>query len=294
MKIQEGDEIKQLTIISGKGGTGKTSIAAAFASLAKNAVFADCDVDAADLHLILKPNINETIEFSGLKMACKDPEKCVECGECREACRFDAIDENFEVSVIDCEGCGVCVHVCPEEALSLVDRNSGYAYISETRFGPMAHAKLNVAEETSGKLVTLVRNNARILAKKNGKELIIIDGPPGIGCPVISSITGVDLVLIVTEPTKSGIHDLKRILGVAEHFKIPSAVCVNKCDINTQQSKSIQKYCQINEIPVVGLIPYDTIFTKAMIKGKSIIEYTDGQISEHIKIMWGKVEGMFV
>lgn len=292
MMAREGDKIKQLTIISGKGGTGKTSIAGAFASIAKNAVFADCDVDAADLHLILKPDIKETMEFSGLKLPCKDPEKCVDCGECRESCRFDAINEDFEVNVIDCEGCGVCVYVCPEEALSLIDRNSGYAYVSETRFGPMAHAKLNVAEETSGKLVTLVRNNARILAKKNNKELIIIDGPPGIGCPVISSITGVDLVLIVTEPTKSGLHDLKRILGVAGHFKIPSSVCINKCDINTQQSKSIQKYCQMNEIPVVGLIPYDTMFTKAMIKGKSVIEYTDGSISERVKNMWDKVEGM--
>jgi len=283
-----------MTIISGKGGTGKTSIAAAFAGLAKNAVFADCDVDAADLHLILKPKIKETIKFSGLKVAAKDSEKCVDCGECREACRFDAIDENFEVSAIDCEGCGVCIYVCPEDALSLVDRESGYAYISETRFGPLSHAKLNVAEETSGKLVTLVRNNARILAKKNNKDLIIIDGPPGIGCPVISSITGVDLVLIVTEPTKSGIHDLKRILGVAGHFNIPSSVCINKCDINTQQSKSIQKYCQINDIPLVGLVPYDIIFTKAMIKGKTVIEFNDGLISDVIKRMWEKVEGMLV
>lgn len=255
-------------------------------------MFADCDVDAADLHLILKPEIKETKEFSGMKMPIKDSEKCVECGECKEACRFNAIDENFEVNVIECEGCGVCVHVCPEEALSLVDRKSGYAYISETRFGPLAHAKLNIAEEASGKLVTVVRNNARILAKKNNKDLIIIDGPPGIGCPVISSITGVDLVLIVTEPTKSGIHDLKRILGVAGHFNIPSSVCINKCDINTQQSKSIQKFCKTNNIPVTGLIPYDIVFTKAMIKGKNVIEFSDGTVTQHIKNMWEKVEGM--
>jgi MinD superfamily P-loop ATPase len=232
------------------------------------------------------------MEFSGMKIPFKDVDRCVNCGKCRDACRFDAINEDFEVRMIDCEGCGVCAYVCPENALSLVDRKSGFVFISKTRFGPMAHAKLNIAEEASGKLVTLVRNNAKILAKENGNDLIIIDGPPGIGCPVISSISGVDLVFIVTEPTKSGIHDLKRILGVAEHFQIPSTVCVNKCDINTRLSKSIQKFCQNNNIPIVGLIPYDTVFTRAMIEGKNVIEYSDNHISEILKSMWNKVEGM--
>ena len=215
--------MKQLTVISGKGGTGKTSITAALASLAKdNAVFADCDVDAADLHLILKPRIKKTMSFHGLKIAVIDKDKCIDCKICYEHCRFNAIDENINVIKDRCEGCSVCSYVCPTKAISMEDRTSGFLYISETRFGPMSHAILKTAEEASGKLVTAVRENAKKLALEEKKDLIIIDGPPGIGCPVISAITGVDLVLIVTEPTLSAIHDLERILGVAQHFKIPA------------------------------------------------------------------------
>jgi MinD superfamily P-loop ATPase len=294
LRIIRSDIIKQLTIISGKGGTGKTSFTAAFAALAKYAVFADCDVDAADLHLIMKPEIKKSMKFSGLKMAVLDKEKCTECGECIRACRFGAISKNIEINSLDCEGCGVCVYVCSEEALYLVNRNSGEAFLSETRFGPMSHAKLNIAEEASGKLVTLVRNNARELAEKYHSKLIIIDGPPGIGCPVISSISGVDLVLIITEPTKSGIYDLKRILEVANHFGIPNAVCINKCDINYEQSDNIRRYCDTNGIPVVGYLPYDTKFTQAMIQGKTVNEFTNGQISEKIKGMWERIQNMML
>ncbi len=281
--------MKQLTIISGKGGTGKTTIAAAFASLAKNAVLADCDVDAADLHLILKPEIQETIEFSGMKLPVKDPEKCTECGECLEHCRFGAIDEAYNIIDQRCEGCGVCEFVCPEAALKLIDRESGFAYNSTSRFGPMAHAVLNTAEEASGKLVSMVRTNAKELAEKNNKDIIVIDGPPGIGCPVIAAIAGVDLVMIVTEPTISGVHDLKRILGVAAHFKIPCAVCINKYDINQDQSKGIQKYCKTNNIPIIGLIPYDDNFTKAMIEEQTIIEFSGDGLSKRLKEMWNKI-----
>jgi len=281
--------MKQLTIISGKGGTGKTTLAAAFASIAENAVMADCDVDAADLHLILDPKINKTFDFSGMKIAIKNSELCTECGECLANCRFGAIDENLKIIEQRCEGCGVCEFICPEDAIKLLDRQSGQAYNSTTRFGPMAHAVLNTAEEASGKLVSLVRNNAKEMAENGSKDLIIIDGPPGIGCPVIAAITGVDLVLIITEPTISGSHDLKRILGVADHFQIPCAVCINKCDINSDQSKSIQKYCKVNDIPVVGLIPYDEDFTRAMIQEQTIIEFSDNGLSYALQCIWEKI-----
>jgi len=203
--------MKQITIISGKGGTGKTTLTSAFISLAIDAVFADCDVDAPDLHIILQPEIKETHDFYGLELASLDKEKCIECGECVANCRFNAIADEGGMEIIEsaCEGCGVCEYVCPVDAITMKEHKAGKAYISNTRFGMLSHAHLNIAEESSGKLVSVVRNNARLLAEKYGKDLVIIDGPPGIGCPVTSSITGVDLVLIVTEPTMSSIHDLK-------------------------------------------------------------------------------------
>ena len=281
--------MKQLTVISGKGGTGKTSITAAFASLAKNAVLADCDVDAADLHLILKPEIKKTMGFHGLKIASIDKEQCTDCKKCYENCRFDAIDEEINLIKESCEGCGVCEYVCPVNAIQMIDRDSGFSYISETRFGPMSHAILETAEEASGKLVTVVRENAKTLAEEKKKDLIIIDGPPGIGCPVISSISGVDLVLVVTEPTLSAIHDLERILGVAHHFNIPAIVCINKYDINKENTKKIENYCKNNNIDVVGKLPYDTVVTDAMIHEQSVIEFSDGDLSNRIVEMWDKI-----
>lgn len=282
--------MKQITVISGKGGTGKTSLTAAFAALAKNAVFADCDVDAADLHLILKPEIKETQEFTGLKIAAIDADKCIKCMKCRELCRFNAIDECIKLDASRCEGCGVCKYVCPENAVQLVDRKSGVAYISDTRFGPMSHGELNIAEEASGKLVALVRNNARILAKKHNRNLVIIDGPPGIGCPVIAAISGVDLVLIVTEPTMSGISDLERVLGVAKHFNIPAVVCINKWDINKENTKSIESYCKRYGIDIIGKIPYDNIITQSMISEKTVIEFSKSDTSKLIKNMWINIQ----
>jgi len=282
--------VKQLTVISGKGGTGKTSITAAFASLAKNAVLADCDVDAADLHLILKPDIKKTMGFHGLNIADVDRDKCIDCKKCFESCRFNAIDEEINIIKGSCEGCGVCAYVCPIDAISMKERDSGFSYISDTRFGPMAHAMLKTAEEASGKLVTVVRNNAKTLAIEQKKDLIIIDGPPGIGCPVIASLTGVDMVLIVTEPTLSAIHDLERILDVAKHFDIPAIVCINKYDINKENSEKIEKYCKSINIEIVGKLPYDTMVTEAMIHEQSVIEFSDGDLADGIIKMWDKIK----
>jgi MinD superfamily P-loop ATPase len=282
--------MKQIAVISGKGGTGKTSIVAAFASLAEDAVYADCDVDAADLHLILKPKVEKTTSFHGLKIASINKEKCTECKKCYDHCKFDAVDEDINIIKEACEGCGVCEYVCPVDAIQMIDRDSGFSYISDTRFGPMAHAMLKTAEEASGKLVTVVRSNAKKLAEEKKKDLIIIDGPPGIGCPVISSITGVDLVLVVTEPTLSAIHDLERIIGVADHFKIPAVVCINKYDINLDNTQKIEQYCRSNNIDIVGKLPYDTVVTESMIHEKNIIEYDTGGFSKNILEMWNKIQ----
>lgn len=281
--------MKQLTVISGKGGTGKTSITAAFASLAKNAVFADCDVDAADLHLIFNPEIKKTIGFHGLKIPTIEKKICTDCKKCYENCRFNAINEEINVIKNSCEGCGVCEYICPVGAIQMIDRNSGFSYISETRFGPLAHAKLRTAEEASGKLVSVVRNNAITLAEDKKKDLIIIDGQPGIGCPVISSISGVDLVLVVTEPTLSAIHDLERILAVTNHFEIPALVCVNKFDINLNNTNKIEHFCSNNNIDVVGKLPYNSIVTAAMVNEKTIIEYDNNIFSPLINNMWKKI-----
>ena len=278
--------MKQIAILSGKGGTGKTTLVASFAALAKDTcVLADCDVDAPDLHLILKPDVIERMEFIGSKTARIDMEKCVCCGVCEDACRFDAIT-GCEIDPIMCEGCGVCSYVCSEEAIQLEDNISGYAFISDTRFGRISHAELNIAEEASGKLVTLVRNNAREIAERGGKNLIIIDGSPGIGCPVIASLTGVNLALIVTEPTQSGLHDLERVLDLTNHFDVEAMVCINKHDINSEMTDRIQRFCGDRGVDVVGRIPFDSVVTEAMVEGKTVVEFNDFSVSDEIKRIW--------
>ena len=281
--------VKQLTVISGKGGTGKTTFTSSFAALAENAVIADCDVDAADMHLILQPEVSETHDFYGLDVARIDKKLCTDCGICASSCRFDAIGSDKVVDTFKCEGCGVCGHVCPEDAVSMVAKKAGEYYSSNTRFGPLVHAKLGVGEEASGKLVSDVRRRASDIAEQNGKNLIIIDGPPGTGCAVIAAITGTDLVLVVTEPTKSGVHDLERVVQVAQHFMIPVAVCINKCDINDRLSASVVEYCKKESIPVLGMLPYDNVVIEAMVAGKSVVEYSDGEFSEGIRSVWNEL-----
>nr|WP_048135825.1 ATP-binding protein [Methanolobus tindarius] len=286
--------MKQLTVISGKGGTGKTTFTSSFAALAQNAVIADCDVDAADMHLILQPEIFETHDFYGLDVASVNRNLCTDCGICVSSCRFAAICSDKVIDVYKCEGCGVCEYVCPENAVSMIKKKAGEYYCSNTRFGPLVHAKLGVGEEASGKLVSEVRSRASELAEESGKDLIVVDGPPGTGCAVIAATTGTDLVLVVTEPTKSGVHDLERVVQVARHFRIPVVVCINKCDINDKLSVSIVEYCKNNGIPVMGMLPYDDVVIESMVAGKSVVEYSDGQISESIRLVWEKLEDLLM
>ena len=284
--------MKEIVIISGKGGTGKTTITAAFASLSESKVMADCDVDAADLHLILSPQIQHEENFYSGKTAFIREDDCTQCGKCVQVCQFDAISPDFVVNPIACEGCGVCVYFCPVNAIDFNDDLSGRWFISKTRFGPMVHARLGIAEENSGKLVTLVRQQAKRLAEKEHLDYIIVDGAPGIGCPVISSITGASAVLVVTEPTLSGRHDMERVISLAAgHFQIPTFVCVNKFDLNKEITNQIEIFCHEMNIAFVGIISYDTIVIDAMVQAKTIIEFSDGAISKEIKKIWEKIVG---
>lgn len=282
--------MKQIVVISGKGGTGKTVITASFATLAEKKVMADCDVDAANLYLLLHPRILEKHGFEGHKKALIDEEKCSRCGKCIEVCRFDAISEITEgqivIDPISCEGCGICQFVCPTEAISMKENLSGEWFVSETRYGPMVHARLGIAEENSGKLVTLVRENAKVIAEQNSLDLILIDGPPGIGCPVIASLSGVDISLVVTEPTLSGIHDLERVVGVANHFGIKVACVINKYDINQENSGNIERWCQMEGLRVLGKIPYDRRVSEALVKGIPLVEYSDFPAAREVKNVW--------
>lgn len=282
--------MKQIAVISGKGGTGKTILTASLAALAENKVMADCDVDAADLHLVLHPEIRERHEFRSGKTAVIDSERCQECGECMKACRFGAISDNFMIDTIACEGCGVCSHICPSAAVCMEENMSGEWFVSDTLYGPMVHATLGIAEENSGKLVTLVRQHATRIAEDEKRGYVLIDGPPGIGCPVIASLTGTDLAIIVTEPSLSGMHDLERVAQVARHFNIPAKIVVNKFDLNPSNTERIKQTSKDKGIEVVALLPFSEQVIESIVRGVPLIEYGKGQIVKEIEILWEKIK----
>jgi MinD superfamily P-loop ATPase len=291
--------MKEIAVISGKGGTGKTSLVASFAALAEQAVVADCDVDAPDLALVLEPRIERTVSFVGGKVARRDAARCVGCGRCVEACRFEAAasegpgngvaDRTCVIDPRACEGCGVCAAICPSEACTLEPVVDGEWFISRTRHGPLVHARLRFGGENSGKLVSCVRKEARALAESESLELLICDGPPGIGCPVIASVSGVDLVLIVVEPTVSALHDFERVVELTSHFGIRAAACVNKFDLNEALTERIEERANDLGVAMAGRIPYDEVVVGAQLYQKSVVEYSADGVSVAIRGVWRRV-----
>ena len=284
--------MKQIVVISGKGGTGKTIVTGAFAALAKNKVMVDCDVDAADLHLLLAPDIKERHDFRSGLSAFIDKDKCIECGKCRDICRFRAIPNDFVIDSVACEGCAFCSYICPVNAIEMKENLAGQWFISDTRFGPMVHAKLGIAEENSGKLVSLVRKQAKELAEKNHCDWVLVDGAPGTGCPVIASLSGIDYAVVVTEPTLSGLHDALRVIEVTKHFNVSSKLIINKYDLNTDMSDKIEKHCNENGIELIGRISFNKSVVSAMVEGKTIMEYEDSSVKDEIQDIWGKLKVM--
>jgi MinD superfamily P-loop ATPase len=287
----EGEkDMKQIVVISGKGGTGKTMLAASIATIAKNKVVADCDVDAADLHLLMHPSVIETHEFRSGTTAVIDVNMCEKCGECRSVCRFDAIREDFKVDPLSCEGCGVCGYLCPSEAISMIENIAGEWYVSDTRYGPMVHATLGVAEENSGKLVSMVKQAAERIGDDESMDYLIIDGPPGIGCPVISSITNADLALIVTEPTLSGIHDMERVIGVSRHFGIPTKVVINKYNLNLTNTKKIVDMSNKQKLDIVGYIPYSRSIIESIVNRIPYTAQYKDRVTDEIFHIWENIK----
>ncbi|MEW6594028.1 MAG: ATP-binding protein [Thermodesulfobacteriota bacterium] len=285
--------MKELLVLSGKGGTGKTTITGALAVLMENKVLADCDVDAADLHLILRPQNREEHEFwSGIE-AHFDQERCTGCGTCATLCRFHAIamqDGKAQPLPFSCEGCGVCAKFCPEGAITLADKLCGAWYIADTAHGPMVHARLGIGEENSGRLVALVKNKAREVAEAVRADWLLVDGPPGIGCPVIASLAGVTLVLLVTEPSRSGLHDLERVAQLAAHFKVPAVACLNKCDLEPGCAAEIERFCSGAQIPLLGRIPFDRAVVEAIVQGRSLLEHAaDAPAALAVRELWEKL-----
>jgi len=292
--------MKELIVISGKGGTGKTSITAALASLAsaekKPPVLVDCDVDAANLHLVTGPKNLETNDFIGGAKAWIDPQRCRGKGTCVDVCRFDAVKADgsggadttvrHRVDAYACEGCGLCAEVCPERAITMRPVNSGQWHTAQTRFGPMVHGRLGIAESNSGKLVTLLRTTARDLATEKGLDVILVDGPPGIGCPTIASLTGAGYALVVTEPTLSGFHDMQRAIQLAARFNVATGICINKSDINDEISDRIASWAGEQGLDILARLPYDTTVTRAQAAGKTIIEIGFNRLTQPLTLLW--------
>ncbi|WP_045221446.1 4Fe-4S binding protein [Desulfonatronum thioautotrophicum] len=284
--------MREVVVISGKGGTGKTSITAAFAHLAENVIVCDLDVDAPDLHMLLVPIVEEEHAFRSGHEAVIDQERCTKCGVCAELCRFGAVREDQGKYVVDplrCEGCKVCVYFCPEQAVDFLEKHCGLWFASSMRFGPMIHARLFPGEENSGRLVALLKKEARLRAKALGLSLVLCDGTPGIGCPVISSLSGANLAVVVTEPTPSGRHDLERVVDLCRHFRIPVAVIVNKFDLNPDNSRAIEAYCLENGHATLGMLPYDEEVTRAMVQAKCITEYPPSIFGNELREIWKKI-----
>lgn len=281
---------KQITIISGKGGTGKTSFISSLAVMVNNKVIVDCDVDAANLHLLLKPETIHAETFKSGRTFSINNDLCTECGQCVSVCRFNAITPEFVIDQFSCEHCGLCAAICPVNAIISSERESGEWFISQTRYGPFIHARLKPGEENSGKLVSKVRQIASEYAEKENAKYILIDGPPGTGCPVIASITGVDAVVVVTEPSMSGLHDLSRVLKLADHFRTGAKVVINKYDLNYENTKLIEAYCQKKDIEVIAKIPYSEEVIKSIVNGMPPILNANGEVLNAIKTAWERIE----
>lgn len=291
----------EIVVCSGKGGTGKTSVVAGLIALSEGAVLADCDVDAANLHLVLDPQREKTTPFEAGHIARIDSDLCQVCGDCQERCQFSAIasgvtPDGRPTLVVDplfCEGCGVCVHFCPHEAIAFPTQRCGEWYLSRTDHGPLVHAALDIGAENSGKLVSLVREQARELAQRTGRGLVLIDGPPGIGCPVTAALTGTDLTLLVTEPSLSGLHDLDRIADLAAHFGVPALVCINKHDLSPSLTRRVEDHCQERDLPVIGKIPYEPLVNEAQIAGRSLIEHApQSEAAQVLVAVWRHLQNL--
>ena len=291
--------MKEIVVISGKGGTGKTSITASFAVIGdRDVVVADCDVDAADMHLLLEPDFKTAEDFYSGLIAEIDQDACIQCGKCADVCRFDAIpviDGCYVVQTLDCEGCGYCARVCPTEVITMNLQNVGEWYISTIKTGStMVHARLGIGAENSGKLVAKVKNEAKRIGEEQKKNLVIVDGSPGIGCPVVSSLSGANFVVLVTEPTVSGIHDLKRVYQLVKKFGIKAGCIINKADLNDSVTVQIQKFLKENDIVHIGNLPYDESFTEAMTQGKTIVEFNKGELYTLIRKSWVTIKAIVI